>query len=298
MEVRELQFLLKLAALPGYKGKISELKPTSRTKIADTEKICLQLGDRALVDCQEQVTKFKLSSVGKALLELNLEELPLTTTELTILKACSQDIITPQKTKVTPVVRRNKIINSLIERGLITAVNTKIIQVWLTDKGKKHLLKEYTPQGKNPVLSLSLLNNYLCLFRQNNFLFTVNVPILTNTDSKLLKQKTYEPTNNYSSKSSENKSISDEQVWQTILDLDRQLNTNNYLPIFYLREKLQPPLSREELDLVLYRLQRKNKLELSSIVNSAKYTREQLKAGIPQNVGGCLFFLIADNFNK
>ena len=70
------------------------------------------------------------------------------------------------------------------------------------------------------------------------------------------------------------------------------MNTNNYLPIFYLREKLQPFLSREELDLALYRLQRKNKLELSSIVESSKYTREQLKAGIPQNVGGCLFFLI------
>ncbi|MDJ0690745.1 MAG: hypothetical protein QNJ41_19820 [Xenococcaceae cyanobacterium MO_188.B32] len=292
MEVRELKFLLKLAGLSEYKGKISELKPTSSTKIADTEKICRRLGDRALVDYQERVTKFKLSSVGKALLKLNVEQLPLTTAELTILQACSQDIITPQQTKVTPAKIRNKIINSLIERGLITAVTTQIRQVWLTDKGKKHLLTEYTPQGTNPVLSLDLLHNYLCLFRQNNCLATTNELISVYNPSKLVKQEVYTQKKDFSLNYGKNKLASDERVLQTIYDLDRQLNTNNYLPIFYLREKLQPFLSREELDLALYRLQRKNKLELSSIVESSKYTREQLQAGIPQNVGGCLFFLI------
>ena len=292
MEVRELKFLLKLAALPEYKGKISELKPTSRTKIADTEKICRRLGDRALVDYQERVTKFKLSSVGKALLKLNVEQLPLTTAELTILQACSQDIITPQQTKVTPAKTRNKIIDRLIERGLITAVTTQIRQVWLTDKGKKHLLTAYTPQGTNPVLSLDLLHNYLCLFRQNNCLATANEFILVNNPIKSVKQEIYNQKIDSSDNYRKNKLVSDERVLQTIYDLDRQLNTNNYLPIFYLREKLQPFLSREELDLALYRLQRKNKLELSSIVESSKYTREQLQAGIPQNVGGCLFFLI------
>ena len=292
MEVRELKFLLKLAGLSEYKGKISELKPTSSTKIADTEKICRRLGDRALVDYQERVTKFKLSSVGKALLKLNVEQLPLTTAELTVLQACSKETIAPQQTKVTPAKIRNKIIKSLIERGLITAVTTQIRQVWLTDKGKKHLLTEYTPQGTNPVLSLDLLHNYLCLFRQNNCLATANELISVYNPSKLVKQELYNQKTNSSGNYDKNKLVSDERVLQTIRDLDRQLNTNNYLPIFYLREKLQPLLSREELDLVLYRLQRKNKLELSSIVESSKYTREQLQAGISQNVGGCLFFLI------
>ena len=346
MEVRELKFLLKLAALPDYKGKISELKPTSRTKIADTEKICRRLYDRALVDCQEQVTEFELSSVGKALLKLNLSELPLTTAELTILQACSQGTIAPQKTKVTPAEIRDRIIKSLIARGLITAVTTKIRQVWLTDKGKKYLLTEYTPQGNYPVLSLDLLHNYLCLFRQNTEILELEKDTSVQISSELAaysfssafarKENTFVPTikdisamkyplkttmsqnsanfvshlvengNNslYSAKviynyktdilanNGEKQLISDEQVLQTICDLDRQLNTNNYLPIFYLREKLQPFLSREELDLALYRLQRQNKLELSSIVESSKYTSEQLQAGIPQNVGGCLFFLI------
>ena len=293
MEVRELKFLLKLAALPEYQGKISELKPTSRTRIADTEKICRRLYDRALVECQEQITKFKLSSVGKALLKLDVQKLPLTLAELATLKACSQEIITPQKLKVTPTETRNQLISSLIERGLITVVATKIKQVWLTDKGKQYLLTEYNPQGHHPVLSLDLLNNYLYLFRQYNSLaIEVKATGIREEATVLVNNSSNQQKIDYSSNGNKTVLISDEQVLQTILDLDLQLNTNNYLPIFHLREKLQPFLSREELDLTLYRLQRQDKLELSSIVESSKYTREQLKAGIPQNIGGCLFFLI------
>lgn len=289
MEVRELRFLLKLAALPEYKGKISELKPASRTKIADTEKICRQLGDRALVDYQEQVILFKLSTAGKALLQLKVKDLPLTITELKILQACSQEAITPQQIKVNPAQTRDKLISSCIERGLVTVVATKIKQVWLTDMGKKYLLSEYSPQGHNSVLSLDLLNNYLGLFRQNNSFTVTKILKPANNSSKISNQKIYD-----SLKLTQNRPIADEQVLQTIQDLDRQLNTGNYLPIFYLREKLQPFLSREELDLTLYRLQRQDKLELSSIVESSRYTSEQLQAGIPQNVGGCLFFLIVN----
>ncbi|MGK7938050.1 MAG: hypothetical protein AB4206_19970 [Xenococcaceae cyanobacterium] len=293
MEVRELKFLLKLAALPEYQGKISELKPTSRTRIADTEKICRRLYARALVECQEQITKFKLSSVGKALLKLDVQKLPLTLAELATLKACNQEIITPQKIKVTPTETRNQLISSLIERGLITVVATKIKQVWLTDKGKQYLLTEYNPQGHHPVLSLDLLNNYLYLFRQYNSLaIEVKATGIREEATVLVNNSSNQQKIDYSSNGNKTVPISDEQVLQTILDLDLQLNTNNYLPIFHLREKLQPFLSREELDLTLYRLQRQDKLELSSIVESSKYTREQLKAGIPQNIGGCLFFLI------
>ncbi len=293
MEVRELKFLLKLAALPEYQGKISELKPTSRTRIADTEKICRRLYDRALVECQEQITKFKLSSVGKALLKLDVQKLPLTLAELATLKACNQEIITPQKIKVTPTETRNQLISSLIERGLITVVATKIKQVWLTDKGKQYLLTEYNPQGHHPVLSLDLLNNYLYLFRQYNSLaIEVKATGIREEATVWVNNSSNQQKIDYSSNGNKTVPISDEQVLQTILDLDLQLNTNNYLPIFHLREKLQPFLSREELDLTLYRLQRQDKLELSSIVESSKYTREQLKAGIPQNIGGCLFFLI------
>lgn len=289
MEVRELKFLLRLVSLPGYKGKISQLKPTSSTKIAETEQICCQLRDRALVECHEQVIKFKLSQAGNALLQLKVKNLPLTTTELKILQACRDRVTTPPQIKLTPASIRDQLIYSCIERGLITVIASKIKQVWLTDRGKHYLLHEYIPQGHNSVLSLNLLNNYLDLFRNHNSLGIPN----TKQFSPNLSIRSNQPIA-AASKPKKTPSLTDDRVLQTIRDLDRQLNTSNYLPIFYLREQLQSFLSREELDSILYRLQRQNKLELSSIVESSQYTNEQLLAGIPQNIGGCLFFLIVN----
>ena len=301
MEVRELKFLLKLAGLPEYKGKISELKPNSRTKVADSEKICRRLRNRALVACEEEITQFKLSSVGKALLKLDWADLPLTAEEWQILQACSQAAIAPTTTKITPANKRNSLINSLREKGLITAIASKIKQVWLTEAGKKYLLTEYNPQGTHPVLSLDLLNNYLVFLRQSHG-FCASISLLpennTNGMSKhtKLNRDDQEHLGKIDRSNNQGKinNIADEHVLQTIVDLDRHLQTGNYLPIFHLREKF-PFLSREELDLALYRLQRQDKLELSSIVESVRYTREQLQAGIPQNVGGCLFFLIVSD---
>jgi hypothetical protein len=72
------------------------------------------------------------------------------------------------------------------------------------------------------------------------------------------------------------------------------LGTDNYLPIFHLRQKLQPPLSREDLDQALYRLEKSNQLELSSLQEVSAYTPEQIDTGIPQDVGGPLFFIIVN----
>jgi hypothetical protein len=85
---------------------------------------------------------------------------------------------------------------------------------------------------------------------------------------------------------------SDEEILNTIAELDRQHQTENYLPIFYLRQKLQPPMTREDVDSALYRLQKQDKIELSSLQETHAYTTEQIEAGIEQNVGGPLFFII------
>jgi hypothetical protein len=87
------------------------------------------------------------------------------------------------------------------------------------------------------------------------------------------------------------KQISDEEILQLIEKLDRELGTDNYLPIFHLREKLQPPFSRDELDKALYRLQASDRIDLSSLLDPAPYTPEQIDAGILQKVGGSLFFI-------
>ncbi|PSO60788.1 MAG: transcription factor RcaD, partial [Cyanobacteria bacterium QH_2_48_84] len=55
---------------------------------------------------------------------------------------------------------------------------------------------------------------------------------------------------------------------------------------------LQPPLSREDLDWALYRLEKNNQIELSALQETMQYTTEQIQAGIPQDVGGSLFFIV------
>lgn len=61
---------------------------------------------------------------------------------------------------------------------------------------------------------------------------------------------------------------SDEKIWQIIEKLDSELGTENYLPIFHLRQKLEPPMSRDELDQPLYRLQKIDKIELRGLVHA------------------------------
>jgi hypothetical protein len=85
--------------------------------------------------------------------------------------------------------------------------------------------------------------------------------------------------------------ISDDEVLETIRQLDQEFGTENYLPIFYLRQKLQPHLSREELDQALYRLQGDNHIELSTLAEPDKFNDEQLDAGISQRRGGVIFFI-------
>lgn len=280
MEVKELKFLLKLVGRENYQGKISELKPNSKTKVSETEKICRTLCDRELVTCSETITKIKIHSAGKALLKVDTDNLAISDDELKILKACASVAITPGKTKVTPANKREELINKLVERGLITATATKIERVLLTDRGKKTLLEEYKPQGTNSVLSLDLLHNYVRFLRKNLCSGSFQSPITVNKEFK----------NN----GSNGKKSADEKILRTIIDLDKELGTNNYLPIFHLRHKLQPPLSRKELDEALYRLQRQDKLELSSLVEAVHYTKEQIEAGIPQDAGGSLFFLMVN----
>ena len=278
MEVKELKFLLKLVGKDNYRGKIQDLKPNSKTRMPETRSICRNLCDREYVACSETITKIKINSAGSALLKTDTKNLPLDADELKILKACATETITPGQTKVTPAEKREELIASLVERGLINATETKIEQVWLEDRGKEVLAKDYSPSGSS-TLSLNLVSNYLSFLRQY---------LRFNQPDAVIN------SNGYKSVSKSKHSVkkpSDREILQTIISLDSELGTSNYLPIFHLRDKLQPPLSRKELDDALYRLQREDKLELSSLVEAVHYTKEQIEAGIPQDVGGSLFFL-------
>jgi hypothetical protein len=270
LETIELKILLKLLGLANYEGSMSQVKPNKETLAAERNKICYRLQDRKWVTLAEEIKKIKLTSSGKALLKVDSSELPITKTELKIIKACDKESITLSKIKGLPAKERDSLIQSLRERGFLEVVEAEPRKIALTETGKTFLLEECTPSG-TALVSLNLLGNYIEFLRQNQA-----------NDSQ---QK-----NNQSFQKPQHK-LTDQEVLEIIIQLDKEYNTNNYLPIFYLREQLQPPFNREELDQVLYRLEEKDQITTYSLVETKKYSEDQINAGIKQPVGGPLFFI-------
>jgi DNA-binding PadR family transcriptional regulator len=269
MDTNELKFVLKLLGCPNYR---SSLSAGGFKDFKGKDKICRDLGDRGLVDYSREIASVKILPAGRALLKTAKDQLPLTPNEVKVLESLSKASakLAPSKINVKSVKsgERDAILQRFHDRGLIE-VETKIkrqkAEVWLTEQGQKYLREDYTPKkGANPVISLDLLTNYLRFIRKP----TPPTPPPTGSNKP-----------------------NDEEILQLVQDLDRELGTENYLPIFHLREKLQPPLSREELDQALYRLQRKDQIELSSLQEAIAYTPEQIDAGISQDIGGSLFFI-------
>jgi DNA-binding MarR family transcriptional regulator len=279
MDTNELKFLLKLLGCPNYR---SSLSASGFKDFKGKDKICRDLGDRDLVDFSREIASVKILPAGRALLKMSTEQLPITDKELKVLEKIgkSSGKTAPSKITVSSVkaAEREAILESLGERGLIEVekqLKKTKAEVWLTERGQEYLRDEYTAKGSNPVISLDLLTNYLRFLRKS-----------PHVQRDVHQEPSHKPT-----AAAATSKLSDEEILQTIRHLDKELGTENYLPIFHLRQKLQPPLSREEIDQALYSLLRTNQIELSSLQEAIAYTPEQIDAGIPQDVGGPLFFI-------
>lgn len=276
METNELKFLLKLLGFEGYRALLSKIKLSATTSAAERDRVFRKLCDRRFVDCSYDVSKFKIAPPGKFLLEQGSDELPLTDQEFRVLQECAKSAITPAETGI-PAEDRQAVIQNLADRGLIQvkAKDKKIKEVWLTSQGKEYLLHEYDPRGAGTItLTKTMLADYLQFLRQALSFSKFEVE---QTAAVPQQEAAHQPN--------------EEEVFKTIVDLDRRLHTRNYLPIFYLRDELQPPLSREDLDRVLYRLEKKDKIELRAIEEAWRYSNEEFNAGIPQRAGSRLFFI-------
>jgi DNA-binding PadR family transcriptional regulator len=277
METNELKFLLKLLGFPNYRASF-----TAFSSVKGKDKILENLGDRELVDYTREIASVKILSTGQALLK-DPSQVPITDKELKVLEKIAQAAgkIAPSKITSPKAAERDEILKTLSKKGLIEAeikLKKTKAEVWLTDRGIAELRDDYTPnKGANPVISLELLGNYLRFLRKN---LKVKPEQVSNS-LPIATTSAYESVN----------SLSDEEILQIIEKLDKELGTENYLPIFHLREKLQPPLSRDELDQALYRLEENNTIELSTLAEPRDYTPEQVDAGISQISGDSLFFI-------
>lgn len=274
----ELKFLLKLLGCEGYRGKIGELKPNGATSAAERDRICKDLSAKGLVEYDAQVGSFSLAPPGKTLLTLDTTSLPVTPDELKVLKAFHNKggSMTPGKLSVIPADSRQDLIRNLSDRGMLKITKEAIKDVWLSAQGKQFLLHEFEPSGSSAAASATMLGNYVRFLREN---------LGRSGSLPSSRSSTRSPMPSDSSAKPDARA-----VLQQIKQLDQQVVSDNYLPIYHLREKLQPPLTREELDERLYSLQRDDLIELSSLHDQGDYSDLQMAASIPQNNGVALFF--------
>jgi predicted transcriptional regulator len=219
--------------------------------------ICEQLGQRGLVDFTREIATVKITPAGQGLLELNTVNLLISALEYKVLKKIARSSeITPSKLlgKSLKAADCYSIIDGFCEKGLISTT---------TKKKRNHCEVWLTEKGLE------------CIQQVNDYFQSWD-----NTLTQVHTKPKEKPT--------------DEAILQMIIQLDKDLGTDNYLPIFHLRKALQPPLSREKLDQALYRLQKTDKIEFSTLAEVKAYSLEEIESGIPQPVGGPLFFIIVN----
>lgn len=277
MDTNELKFLLKLLGCENYRSTLSS---SIFKSFKGKNTICQNLGDRDIIDYSREVAAVKILPPGQALLELDAAQIPIEQKELKVLTNVSKASgkVAPSKIKSSlKAAEKEEILKKLGDRGLIeTEIKLKKTkaEIWLTERGIEFLRDDYIPKkGNNPTLSLDLLNNYLRFLR------------------KSLPNKSEQTVTSTASVDLTISNFTDEDILETIRKLDKEIGTENYLPIFHLREKLQPPLSRDDLDKALYRLQADDKIDLGTLQEASAYTPEQIDTGIVQNAGGPLFFI-------
>lgn len=278
MNTIQLKFLLKLLGHENYKAKITQIQPNSNTSATERDRVCQDLSEQGLVAYTAETLKFKLTPLGQDRLQNQAADPPLSEAELKILQASAKKTTTPAATDV-PARERQVLIQTLATHGLVKVEKRQIKEVWLTESGATYL-QEYTPDG-SPTISLAMVGHYLQFLRQT-------LPSRRHQDQfPSVGHGGMPPIPDIAPVSQ----LSDIDLLQTIQALDQALGTNNHLPMFHLRQKVKSRLTREELDQALLRLQQHNHIKLTPLEGVNSYTPDQIAAGIPEPIGGPLFFI-------
>jgi hypothetical protein len=81
-----------------------------------------------------------------------------------------------------------------------------------------------------------------------------------------------------------------EEIFEIIQDIEKNHQTKNYIPLYLLRKELSY-LERKTQDELIFKLIDQDKIYLSSLQDVSSYSKEQINSGIPQIIGGPLFFI-------
>lgn len=164
----ELKFLLALLVYPNYRAPVTQIHFPGKLSATARDRLCKQLHQKNLVDCEEFATRFGLTAIGRTLLGLDTSVLPVTPDEKYVLRSCRAASITPGQihSRVSPELRQ-PLIAELAQQGLIRITQKRLGDVWLTEAGQKFLREDCTPQGNLPVISWTLMSHYLRFMRES-----------------------------------------------------------------------------------------------------------------------------------
>jgi hypothetical protein len=280
----ELKFLLKLLSYPDYRAPLTQL-----STIKGRNQICQELGARGWIDYSREVATAVLLPAGRSLLEVDPASLPIEAIDWKLLQklALTTNKVLLSELSISKFTKANlqAALVRLGDRGFVKLewqIQRQKGEVWLTSAGLEYLRDDYVPDvGKNPTLSLDMLRAYIQFLRKHR-------QAQPNPDAATTPSAE-QPASDLNPTQPDAAPPSDAEILHLIQRLDADLNTENYLPLFHLRQAL--PMQRQALDEALYRLQKADHLELSSLQETDAYTPEQIRAGIPQLVGGPLFFI-------
>jgi DNA-binding PadR family transcriptional regulator len=318
-QLNELRFLLLLNP-QGQKIKLAD-KRLAVFNANEKEALCRQFSGDGLIEFSRDIAD-TLTPAGQALLTLIAQkQQQFSENEAKVLEklAATPGNLAPSKITVKPTAERDAILAQFLEQGYISVEmktvkkKSTIATVEITDAGRELVNFPLSEEELQVLRNLAVLSGH---------------PVSIRTSSKKIVAKKQDIIRDsfvqkgFIQKGKKVKPA-DVEVWLTengqtclnqladqfqqmrkpvekpdakavlamIKDLDRELHTNNYLPIFDLRKKLQPPLSRTELDQLLVQLEQADQIELGTLLHSKDYTPEQLAAGIEQQEGKPLFFI-------
>ena len=292
-EASELKFLLDLVSYDGCRSKLNKVKISSKTPASVRKAVANSLISRGYLECTKEIKKFTTAGAGKELLKHSVESLPvgISSQEIAALKVGEKKASPGSLGQKVPANERQTLLSNLADRGLIEIEDgdKEISEVWLSTQGRQFLQSDYVIKG-NWTITATKLGHYVAFLRNSDAQMpSSSLPAHQPAQQQLLSQPQMQSGESMPIGSASG--VTAQAVLQHIKQLDQMLGTENYLPIYHLREKLQPPLTRESLDERLYELQRNDQIELSSLHDQGDYSELQISAGIAQNHGRSLFFI-------
>lgn len=137
----EVEILRQLIAAGGTCAAITALPLERKSSVRQRDKACQQLQERGWLTYNFEIAQFGLTLTGKTLLGLDLSVWPVTPDELLILRSCLGGRIGPgQIHRRVSVGDRQRLLEHLVEQGLIVVYGRAIAHLCITDLGRSYLM--------------------------------------------------------------------------------------------------------------------------------------------------------------